>query len=117
MTATPELSPALKVATAIPLLVCASAGVTVPRVVVKRTVVPFCTGVPLDSMTKAVNPTVPFVGTVVAFALNVTVDPVGAINGTLSHEADIVATTMASAETLAIRVISSSPNNWCRRVL
>jgi hypothetical protein len=55
--------------------------------------------VPLDSVTKAVNPTVPFVATVEAFADNVTVDPVGASNGTLSQEADSMATTMASAET------------------
>jgi hypothetical protein len=99
MVATPELVPALNVATATPLLVCASVGVTVPSVVVKRTVVPFCTGVPLDSVTKAVNPTVPIVATVEAFADNVTVDPVGASNGTLSQEADSMATTMASAET------------------
>src|SRR4051812_34414512 len=49
--ATPEPPPALNVATARPLVVCTSAGDTVPIVDVKRTVVPFCTGVPLDSVT------------------------------------------------------------------
>src|SRR5262249_15396589 len=110
--ATPGLAPALNVATATPLLVCASAGVMVPRVVVKRTIVPFCTGVPLDSVTKAVSPTVPLVGTVDEFALSVIAEPVGAISGTLSHAAISIASTMASVEMCAVRfVISSSPNN------
>ena len=38
-----------------PFLVCASTGSTRPRVVVNRTTVPFCTGVPPDSATNALT--------------------------------------------------------------
>jgi hypothetical protein len=89
--AVPDTSPALKVAVTTPFLVCASTGVTLPSVVVKCTVVPFCTGVPADSSTVAVISVVPPVGSDRVGALSETVEFVGANNGTLSQP---VATTV-----------------------
>src|SRR5215216_5158933 len=53
--ATPEASPAKNVVVASPLRVSTSIGSRRPRFVVKRTVVPFCTGVPADSITYALT--------------------------------------------------------------
>ena len=84
--ATPLDEPAVKVALARPPVVCTVVGAMVPSVVVKVTCVPFCTGVPLPSSTNAVTSVVPPVDSVRVAALNVTLDPVGAVSGTLSHE-------------------------------
>ena len=53
-----------------------------PSDVVKVTVVPFCGGVPLDSSTCAISAVVPLMGSVVALAVSVIVEPVGASSGT-----------------------------------
>ena len=49
----PDFVPARSFTVALPLLVRASSGSIVPSVVVNVTTVPFCTGVPADSMTVA----------------------------------------------------------------
>ncbi|MCC7127116.1 MAG: type II secretion system protein [Acidobacteria bacterium] len=56
-----------------------------PNDEVKVTTVPFCTGVPADSVTDAVTVADPFTGTVVVLTVRVMVDSVGASSGTLSH--------------------------------
>ncbi len=54
-TAVPETDPALKITVTLPSVVVASAGVTLPREVVKVTTVPFWTGHPPLSSTLAVT--------------------------------------------------------------
>ena len=75
--AAPDTSPAKKVVVATPLRVCASTGSTRPRLVVKRTVVPFCTGVPPGSITWAESSVEPPVGSVRVGAVSVTVELAG----------------------------------------
>ena len=58
-------------------------------VVVKLTSVPFWTCVPPSSITVAVISAVPLTGTIVVLLKRVTVEPVGAVSGTLSHAADV----------------------------
>lgn len=64
---------------------------------VKVTTVPFCTGVPADSVTEAETSADPFTGTTVVLTVRVIVEEVGASSGTLSH-ADRVDTATSSAE-------------------
>ena len=71
----------MNVVVAMPLRVWASTGSIRPSVVVKRTSVPLCTGVPLDSMTVAVTSVVPPVGTTRLCASMVTDELVGARSG------------------------------------
>ena len=86
--AVPDRVPARSFTVALPLFVRASFGSMVPSVVVKLTTVPFCTGVPADSMTVAVMSTDPFKPTVVLFANSVIVDSVGAASGILSQDGE-----------------------------
>ena len=60
-------------------------GVDVPRVVEKVTTVPFCTGVPDSSVTLAVITDSPLSRTTGGLATRMTVEPVGASTGRLSH--------------------------------
>ena len=71
---------------ALPLFVLASFGSIVPSVVVKLTTVPFCTGVPADSMTVAVMSIDPLKPTVVLLANSVMTESVGAASGILSQD-------------------------------
>ena len=80
MRAVPDEFPALNVVVATPLRVCASTGFTVPRLAVKRTVVPLCTGVPACSRTNAETSVDPPSGNEVAGADTVIVDSEGASN-------------------------------------
>jgi hypothetical protein len=64
MTAVPDCDPALKVTTAVPLLVVAVADANDPSDVVKVTVVPFWTALPPLAMTVAVICAVPWSGRV-----------------------------------------------------
>ena len=63
--ATPDAVPAFSRTVALPPLVRASAGWMLPRVVVKLTCVPFCTGTPPGSVTLAVISTEPLRATTV----------------------------------------------------
>lgn len=84
--AVPLAFPALNVTIARPLIsVSASDGSIVPSVVVKMMCVPVCGGVPAGSSTCAISCAVPPVGTAVAAAVSVMVDPPGASNGTRSQ--------------------------------
>jgi hypothetical protein len=78
--ATPESSPAKNVVTAVPFRVCASTGSTRPKVVVKRTTVPFCTGVPPDSITVADTSVLPPTGSTRLSAFTLIVEFVGAVS-------------------------------------
>ena len=57
-------------------------------VVVNVTSVPFWTSVPPASITVAVMSAAPLTGTIVVLLKRVTVEPVGAVSGTLSQAAD-----------------------------
>jgi type II secretory pathway pseudopilin PulG len=85
--AVPDWPLATNRAIATPLSVRASTGESVPRLVVKVTVVPFWTGVPLDSSTVARTSVVPFAWTMVLAVDSVIVDSRGASSGSLSHAA------------------------------
>ena len=85
ISATPETSPAWNIVTAMPFLVWASTGSTRPRLVLKRTEVPFCTGVPLDSATNALTAVEPPAGSTRAPDVTVTVELVGAVSRIVSH--------------------------------
>jgi hypothetical protein len=87
ISAVPDCEPATNTATAMPLFVSASIGSTLPRVVVKRTVVPLGTGWPLFSRTTAVNCVVPPVGRVRLAAVSVIVEFVGASRAALLQPA------------------------------
>jgi hypothetical protein len=76
--ATPDVFRTRNVVTASPLRVCASTGLTVPSDVEKRTVVPFCTGVPLCSATNAVTSVLPPRGSCLVAAETLIVELVGA---------------------------------------
>ena len=65
---------------------------------VKVTTVPFCTGVPADSMTTAVISAVPLVGSTVTLAIRRIVLLVGASSGTLSQPAAATAAARASRD-------------------
>jgi hypothetical protein len=84
---------------ATPLSVRASGGANAPSVVVNVTVVPFWTGVPLDSSTVARTSVVPFACTTVFAVDNLMVDSRGASNGILSQAAARIAHEAASAYT------------------
>jgi hypothetical protein len=84
--AVPDCVPALSVTTACPLLVTASCGSRVPRVVVNVTSVPLCAGVPLCSMTVAMICAVPLTGRTLRLETMVMTDAVGASSGTFSQE-------------------------------
>jgi len=86
-------------AVATPLSVRASTGASAPRFVVNVTVVPFWTGVPLDSSTVARTSVVPFAWTMVLAVDRVIVDSRGASSGSLSHVAVRTAVQAASAQT------------------
>ena len=107
--ATPESFPAKNIVVATPFRVCASTGSRRPSVVVNRTTVPFCTGVPLCSITVAE-----------------TLDPagfddsascvdrdgrlVGAISGTRSQ---LIATSIARTprlKVMRVNIVSTIPN-------
>ena len=60
-------------------------------VVVNVTSVPFCTSVPPASITVAVISAAPLTGTIVVLLKRVTVEPVGAVSGTLSQAAEATA--------------------------
>jgi hypothetical protein len=83
--AVPERLPAWSVVVALPLTVVAVWGFSVPSVVVKVTLVPFCTGVPPDSSTIAVMVAEPPSGMASALAYRVMVELLGASSGTFSH--------------------------------
>ena len=85
--ATPDAAPAVNVALARPRTVATSAGWIVPRLAENVTTVPSCTGVPAGSTTCAVTDVEPPTGTMLAPATSVSVDRVGATNGTESHAA------------------------------
>jgi hypothetical protein len=85
ISATPDKSPALNVTVATPFLVCAEVWLSVPIVVENVTVVPFCTGVPLDSATNAEISVLPPSGSVNVPADTDIVELVGASSGTLSQ--------------------------------
>ena len=87
-TARPDRVPAIRRTVALPSRVRASAGSIWPMVVENVTSVPFCTSVPPDSTTVAVMSAVPLTGTIVVLLKSVTVEPVGAVSGTLSQPAD-----------------------------
>jgi len=87
-TARPDRPPASRRTVALPSCVRASAGSIWPIVVVNVTSVPFWTCVPPDSMTVAVMSAAPLTGTIVVLLKRVTVDPVGAVSGTLSQPAE-----------------------------
>ena len=91
ISAVPDSVPAVNVATATPLCVCASAGSIVPSVLVNRTVVPFWTAEPLDSSTVAVTCVVPPVGSVNAADVSEIVELVGAVSGILSQATNVTA--------------------------
>ncbi len=78
MTAVPACVPALKMTVALPFVVPTSAGMTVPSVVVKVTMVPFCTAYPPLSSTLAVISAVPLIASTCVFAVSLIVVPVGA---------------------------------------
>ncbi len=104
----------MKVATARPFTVCVSAGWTLPSVVVKRTVVPFWTAVPLDSVTNAVSPVLPFNGTTRVDADSAIVELVGASSGTLSQAAAAAASRTTIAVSVTLSLISPNPRNVFR---
>jgi hypothetical protein len=79
--AVPDWVPALKVTTALPLLVVAVLEANDPRVVVKVTVVPFETAAPPLSTTVAVICVVPLSGKISALPDSVIEAPVGANSG------------------------------------
>ena len=83
--ASPDTSPARNIAVATPFRVCTSTGSMRPSVVVKRTCVPFWTGVPPGSNTVALTCVLPPVGSTSAEAVSVTVDSLGAVSGTVSQ--------------------------------
>lgn len=95
--AVPDCVLAMKRTVALPPWVRASVGSMLPNEEVNVTTVPFCTGVPADSVTDAVTSAVPLTGTTVVLTVSVMVDSVGASSGTLS-QADKVATAMRNAE-------------------
>ena len=68
-----------------PFCVRASRGSTVPSDDVKVTTVPFCTGVPADSMTTAVISVLPLIGSTPSPETSRIVVLVGASSGTLSQ--------------------------------
>ena len=78
MTAVPDWVPALKVATALPLLVVTSVEVNEPSVVAKVTVVPSCTAEPPLWVSVAETVAVPLSGSVSVLLVRVIVAPVGA---------------------------------------
>jgi len=102
--AVPEALSAKNVAVAMPLRVCVCAGSTRPSDVVNVTVVPFCTGVPADSRTIAVNVVLPPVGNTVDAALRVIEEFDGANSGTLSH-ATASTITISAPSTEAFRAM------------
>jgi hypothetical protein len=96
-TARPERVPATRRTVTLPSRVRASPGSSWPMVVVNVTSVPFCTWVPPASITVAVMSADPLTGTIVVLLKRVTVDPVGAVSGTLSHAAEAAAASSARA--------------------
>jgi type II secretory pathway pseudopilin PulG len=115
ITALPFAAPALNFTTARPLIsVSASAGWIVPSVVVKRTRVPLCGGVPDGSMIWAMTSAVPFTDNALVAAVRVIVDPEGARSGTFS-QATAAKDSKAAAESHGrrarrSRVIMDAPN-------
>ncbi len=87
-TARPDRVPAIRRTVTLPSRVRASAGSIWPMVVVNVTSVPFWTSVPPDSTTVAVMSAAPLTGTIVVLLKRVTVEPDGAVSGTLSQPAD-----------------------------
>ena len=83
--AVPLTVPASSRTVARPSLVRACWVSSVPRVVEKVTSVPFWTGVPASSVTLAVITDCPSRGSSAWLATSITVDPVGANSGRLSH--------------------------------
>jgi hypothetical protein len=83
--AVPATDPARRRTDARPSLVLACWLSSAPRVVEKVTSVPFWTGVPAPSATLAVIVVSPSRETTAWLATSITVDPVGASSGTLSH--------------------------------
>jgi hypothetical protein len=114
--ARPDESPATNVETAYPFLVCASGGSIRPRFVVKRTVVPFWTAVPLSSTTKAVTSVVPPVGTKLLAAVIVRADPVGAVSGTVSQAAATRASTTPHPRLKRVTIVIPIQSKACRRI-
>jgi hypothetical protein len=112
--AMPDSSPAKNVAVATPFFVCASTGSTLPRDVLNRTVVPFCTGVPDDSMTCASIVVLPPVGNMRVPAVNVIVELVGAVSGARSQELAIAATMKPVARVVRLNIMATVPNTGCR---
>jgi hypothetical protein len=94
MVAVPDRPSPVKRTVTLPFCVRASDGSIRPRVVVKLTTVPFCTGVPACSTTVATMSVEPVDATEVDVANRLMVDSVGAVSGTLSQPAnanDIIA--------------------------
>ena len=85
ISATPDWPLPMNSVVATPLIVRACVGDTVPSVVVKVTVVPFCTGVPACSSMAAEICAVPLDCTTVFVVVNVIVDWLGASSGSLSQ--------------------------------
>ncbi len=83
--AAPDCDPAMKRTVAWPFCVRASRGSMVPSDEVKVTTVPFCTGVPADSITTAVISVLPVTGRMPSAETSRIVVLVGARSGTLSQ--------------------------------
>jgi hypothetical protein len=110
MTAVPACVPALKMTVALPFVVPTSAGVTVPSVVVKVTIVPFCTAWPPTSSKLAVISAVPLIASTWVFTESLMVVPVGAKSGAFSHDAE-----SAAARAMAVTVAALPPVALSRR--
>ena len=83
--AVPDVPLPANVTRARPFSVRASRGSITPTVDVKYTIVPFCTGVPADSVTVAVISALPVTGRTVWLVVKVMDESVGAVRSTLSH--------------------------------
>jgi type II secretory pathway pseudopilin PulG len=103
--AMPLTLPAWKRTLADPLCVRASYGSKLPRLVLKVTSVPFCTGVPDDSITVAVTSVEPFTGSTVCEAYTEIVEPDGASSGTLSQEPTRAPSASVTSATTAGRTV------------
>jgi hypothetical protein len=104
----PDTPPALNVAVATPFTVLASTGSTEPSVGANVTIVPFWTGVPLDSITTARRIAWPLSGNTLRSVVKEIVDPVGEVSGTFEQAAAAAQTaTIVTNAKKAFRVISA----------
>jgi len=101
--ARPERFPAFSLTRTLPFSVRASRGETVPSVVVNVTSVPFCTAVPLCSMTVAMISAMPLIGKTSGEMARVMADCVGARSGTVLQAAPGPRTAAAMTATSTAR--------------